>query len=45
MNKVASSTLSIEQITRPNGAMIRVPAFDGIPIRRCDALTATETGI
>lgn len=45
MNKVASSTLSIEQITRPNGALIRVPAFDGIPIRRCDALTATETGI
>ena len=45
MNKVASSTLSIEQIARPGGALLRVPTFDGIPVRRCDALTATETGI
>lgn len=45
MNKVASSTLSIEQLTRANGAMVRVPMFDGIPVRRCDALTNTESGI
>lgn len=45
MNKVSSSTLSIEQLTRANGALIRVPMFDGIPIRRCDAITSTETGI
>jgi hypothetical protein len=45
MNKVASSTLSIEQITRANGALIREPMFDGIPVRRCDALLSNETGI
>lgn len=45
MNKVANSTLSIEQITRPNGTNLRVPMFDGIPVRRCDALLATEAGI
>ncbi len=45
MNKVAASTLSMEHITRPNGVIQRVPAFDGIPIRRCDALTNTESGI
>jgi hypothetical protein len=45
MNKIAASTLSMEQITRPNGVIQRVPAFDGIPIRRCDALTNTEAGI
>lgn len=45
MNKVASSTLSIEQITRPNGALIREPMFDGIPVRRCDAILSNETGI
>ncbi len=45
MNKTVNSTLSIEQITRPNGATVRVPMFDGIPIRRCDALTNTESGI
>lgn len=45
MNKTVNSTLSIEQITRPNGAYIRVPMFDGIPIRRCDQLTNTESGI
>lgn len=44
-NKVAGSTLSIEQITRANGAHLRVPMFDGIPIRRCDALLNTEAGI
>ncbi len=45
MNKVAGSTLSIEQITRANGAHVRVPMFDGIPIRRCDSLLNNETGI
>jgi hypothetical protein len=45
MNKTVNSTLSIEQITRPGGALIRVPMFDGIPIRRCDAITNTEAGI
>ncbi len=45
MNKTVNSTLSIEQITRPNGAYVRVPMFDGIPIRRCDQLLNTETGI
>lgn len=45
MNKVANSTLSIEQLTRANGALIREIMFDGIPVRRCDALTNTESGI
>lgn len=45
MNKVASSTLSIEQITRANGALVREPVFDGIPVRRCDAILSNETGI
>lgn len=45
MNKTVNSTLSIEQLTRPNGAMVRVPMFDGIPIRRCDAILNTESGI
>lgn len=45
MNKTVNSTLSIEQLTRPNGASIRVPMFDGIPIRRCDALLNNESGI
>lgn len=45
MNKTANSTLSIEQITRPNGALVRVPMFDGIAVKRCDAITNTESGI
>lgn len=45
MNKTVNSTLSIEQLTRPNGALVRVPMFDGIPIRRADAITNTEAGI
>lgn len=45
MNKTVNSTLSIEQLTRPNGALVRVPMFDGIPIRRVDGLTSGETGI
>jgi hypothetical protein len=45
MNKTVNSTLSIEQMTRPNGALIYRPMFDGIPILRCDQLLNTETGI
>lgn len=45
MNKTVNSTLSIEQITRANGALVRAPMFDGIPIRRCDAILNNETGI
>lgn len=45
MNKTVNSSLTIEQITRANGAHVRVPMFDGIPIRRCDALLNTESGI
>lgn len=45
MNKTVNSTLSIEQLTRANGALIRELTFDGIPVRRCDALTSTESGI
>lgn len=44
MSKVAN-TLTIETLTRGNGSVIHVPMFDGIPVRRCDALTNTETGI
>jgi hypothetical protein len=45
MNKTVNSTLSIDQLTRPNGALIRQIAFDGIPVRRVDQLLNTETGI
>ena len=45
MNKTVNSSLSIEQLTRANGALIRTPMFDGIPIRTVDQLTNTETGI
>jgi hypothetical protein len=45
MNKTVNSTLSIEQLTRANGALVHVPMFDGIPIRRCDQLLTTEAGI
>lgn len=45
MNKTVNSTLSIEQVTRANGARIHIPMFDGVPIRRCDQLTNTEAGI
>lgn len=44
MNKT-SYQLTVESLTRANGALIKVPMFDGIPIRRCDALLNTETGI
>ena len=44
MNKTVN-TLTIEQLTRANGAHVRVPMFDGIPIRRCDQILNTEAGI
>jgi hypothetical protein len=40
VNKVKNSTLSMDEI-----AGKRVMTFDGVPIRRVDALTNTETGI
>lgn len=43
--KLAGNTITMEEITRANGARQIVPTYDGIPIRRCDALTNTETGI
>lgn len=39
-NKVAASTLTMEQIAGKHVTM-----FDGIPVRRCDAITNTEAGI
>lgn len=43
-NKTAN-TLTVEQVLRGNGMKAYVPMFDGIPVRRCDALLNTETGI
>lgn len=39
-NKVAASTLTMEQVS---GKLVTM--FDGIPFRRCDAITNTEAGI
>lgn len=39
-NKMVNSTLTMEQL---NGKW--TPMFEGIPIRRCDAITNTEAGI
>jgi hypothetical protein len=39
-NKVAASTLTIEQVAGKHVTM-----FDGIPFRRCDAITNTEAGV
>jgi hypothetical protein len=39
-NKIAASTLTMEDV-----AGKRVVAFDGIPVRRCDALINTEAGL
>lgn len=39
-NTVAASTLTIEQVAGKHVTM-----FDGIPLRRCDAITNTEAGI
>lgn len=40
MNKVAASTLTMEQVAGKHVTM-----FDGIPVRRCDSILNTETGI
>ena len=40
VNKVKNSTLTMEDV-----AGKRVLSFDSIPVRRCDVLTNTETGI
>lgn len=45
MNKVAGGTLTMEEIKRPNGITIKVPAIDGIPVRQMDALATTETTV
>jgi hypothetical protein len=45
MNKVSSSTLSIGEMTSPTGILRRPLMFSGIPVRRCDALLNTETGV
>lgn len=45
MNKVASGTLTMEEIMRPNGQSVKVPKVDGIPVRRCDALAAAESAV
>jgi hypothetical protein len=39
-NKVANSTLTMETVAGKHVTM-----FDGIPVRRCDAITNTETGV
>ena len=39
-NKVAASTLTMETVGGKHVTM-----FDGIPVRRCDAITNTESGI
>jgi hypothetical protein len=45
MNKTVNSTLSIEHLKNGYGMSRSTPMFDGIPVKRCDALTNTETGI
>lgn len=40
MNKVASSTLTMESVAGKHVTM-----FDGIPVRRCDSITITETAV
>jgi len=45
MNKTVNSTLSIEQLTRANGARVHLPMFDGVPIRRVDQLFNTEAKV
>lgn len=45
MNKTKNSTLSIEDLTRANGARKRFLTVDGVPFKRCDAITNTEAGL
>lgn len=41
----ATYMITVEDIARANGLRMRVPMFDGIPIRRCDAILSTESGL
>lgn len=43
--KAAGNTITMEQLTRANGARQIVPTYDGIPIRRVDSITKTESGV
>lgn len=45
INKVGGSSLSIEQITNPVRGVTYQPMFEGIPIRRCDGIVNTESGV
>jgi hypothetical protein len=45
MNKVAGSTLTIEQLTNGFGQKRTAPMFDGIPVMRCDSILSNESGI
>ena len=40
VNKVASSTLTMDQVAGKH-----VMTFDGVPVKRCDALVSTETTV
>jgi len=44
-NKIVASTLTIEHIKNGFGQTRSDPMFDGIPVKRCDAITNTEAGI
>lgn len=44
-NKTKSSTLSYEQLTNGFGQKRPTLMFEGIPVKRCDALTSNESGI
>jgi hypothetical protein len=44
-NKVAPATLTFEHIKGGSGITRGTLMFDGIPVRRCDAITNTESGI
>ena len=37
--------LTQDDITRPNGLKTNVPFFEGIPVRRCDAILNTESAV
>ncbi len=41
----AGSQITMEQLTRANGARQIIPTYDGIPIRRMDSILNTETGV
>jgi hypothetical protein len=45
MNKVVNSTLTLEHIKNGFGQTRSDPTFDGIPVKRCDAILGTETAV